>query len=141
MRPRVVLDTDALLQAAPDRGAYRRIILALAAQEFELVISNEILLEYEEILTRLGSETTWPGFRRLAEPLHLAGTVHQIDPTYRWKVIAPDPDDDKFVDAAVAGGAEYIITDDHHFDILTSEPMLQIRPMSPLNFIALLDSI
>ena len=37
---------------------------------------------------------------------------------YRWKLIEADPDDDKFVDCAVAYGADYLVTNDKHFRIL-----------------------
>jgi len=31
---------------------------------------------------------------------------------------AADPDDNKFVDCAVAGNAKYIVTEDSHYDVL-----------------------
>lgn len=41
-----------------------------------------------------------------------------VTPFYRFKVIDADPDDNKFVDCAVAGDAKYIVTDDHHYNVL-----------------------
>ena len=41
-----------------------------------------------------------------------------ITPYFRFKLIVADPDDDKFVDCAVAANAKYVVTDDGHFDVL-----------------------
>ena len=44
-------------------------------------------------------------------------------------------DDNKFVDAAVAGSAEWIVTDDSHFNDLKTNTSLVVRPLHPLDFI------
>ncbi|WP_460958439.1 PIN domain-containing protein [Spirosoma litoris] len=36
-------------------------------------------------------------------------------PYYKWFLISSDVDDNKFVDCAIACGADYIITEDRHF--------------------------
>ena len=81
----------------------------------QLCVSNEILEEYEEILERKSSHN----FARLALDVIINNpyTIF-VTPFYRFKVIAADPDDDKFVDCAVAGNGKYIVTDDHHYDVL-----------------------
>jgi predicted nucleic acid-binding protein len=71
-------------------------------------VSNEILLEYEEILRAIGGPTAWSAFESLL--IARAAFVTRVDPTYSWKAIVHDPDDDKFVDAAVAGEADWIVT-------------------------------
>lgn len=42
--------------------------------------------------------------------------VEFITPFYHFNLIASDPDDNKFVDCAVAARAHCIVTNDHHFD-------------------------
>ncbi len=42
----------------------------------------------------------------------------KISPTYRFLLIKADPDDDKFVDCAVTGNADFIVTHDGHFNVL-----------------------
>ena len=39
-------------------------------------------------------------------------------PSYNFHLIEADPDDNKFVDCAVATGATCIVTEDHHFSVL-----------------------
>ena len=46
-RPRVVLDTNVLPQAIPTKSRFRLIIEAFEQNLFVLILSNEILLEYE----------------------------------------------------------------------------------------------
>ena len=44
-------------------------------------------------------------------------------------LITQDPDDNKFVDCAICGMAEYIVSNDRHFDILKSIdfPLVTVR--------------
>jgi uncharacterized protein len=53
----------------------------------------------------------------LEEVLNLPN-VEQTQIYYNWHIIEEDPDDNKFVDAAISSGADYIITHDKHFKIL-----------------------
>lgn len=37
---------------------------------------------------------------------------------FKWNLIPLDPDDNKFVDCAIAAGAQFILTEDKHFNVL-----------------------
>lgn len=37
---------------------------------------------------------------------------------YHFNLITADPDDNKFVDCAIQANAHYIVTNDHHYDVL-----------------------
>lgn len=39
-------------------------------------------------------------------------------PYYNFNLIKIDPDDNKYVDCAVVANARFIVTEDHHFQIL-----------------------
>ena len=132
-RPIIALDTNALVQSIPTRGRFRPIIEGFDAGRLLLVVSNEILLEYEEILKAIGGPTAWSAFESLL--LARAAFVRRIDPTYFWKAIVNDPDDDKFVDAAVAGEADWIVTEDSHYNVLFEDTRLTVRPLHPSLFI------
>ena len=41
-----------------------------------------------------------------------------VDPHFRMELITTDPDDNKFVDCAFAAGADYLVSEDRHFDVL-----------------------
>ncbi|MCP1381062.1 putative toxin-antitoxin system toxin component, PIN family [Runella salmonicolor] len=114
---------------------YYPIYQALLNKRFDLYVSNEILTEYEEqISQRLGIERT---NLQLRELLNLSN-VYCIEPFYNWQLIEIDPDDNKFCDCAVAFGADYLVTNDHHYDILTSIPFPPIETLRAENFLQML---
>jgi len=103
-RPIIALDTTTLVQSIPSRGRFRPIIEAFDAGRLLLVVSTEILFEYREILEKKGGPTAWSSFEAFL--VARGDFVKQVAPTYFWRAIRHDPDDNKFVDAAVAGEAE-----------------------------------
>ncbi len=54
----------------------------------------------------------------IAELLIVIENVKKVDVYYKWNLIEQDPDDNKFVDCAIASGTDYIVTNDRHFNIL-----------------------
>ena len=129
----IVLDTNALVQSIPTRSRFRPIIEGFDTGHFILVVSNEILLEYEEVLKAIGGTMAWASFDSLL--MARAAFVKRVDPTFCWRAIAPDPDDNKFVDAAVAGEADWIVTEDSHYSVLFGDARLTVRPLHPSLFI------
>lgn len=49
---------------------------------------------------------------------------------YNWRLPFPDPDDQKFVDAYVAGQTEYLVSNDRHFGELAAAGFPQGRVVS-----------
>jgi predicted nucleic acid-binding protein len=73
------------------------------------------MAEYEELLLRLySSEMTEIAMHLLLN----SRNVKKITPYFKWNLISADPDDNKFVDCALNGGADYIVTNDKHFNVL-----------------------
>lgn len=112
---RIVLDTNSLVQCIAPRNKYHSIWEKISDGEYYLCVSNSIICEYEEILTKLANRET----AKLIISLILnSKTTIKISPTYQFELIQADPDDNKFVDCAICGNARCIVTNDHHFDIL-----------------------
>ncbi|MDY7093238.1 MAG: putative toxin-antitoxin system toxin component, PIN family [Acidobacteriota bacterium] len=124
---RVVLDTNVLLVSISSRSKFHWIFRALLEGRFVLVLSNEILSEYEEIIGRKLSPTV---ALDVVRTLLFLPNVERIEPSFRWRLIPADPDDDKFVDCAVAGNAPLLITQDRHFEALRE---LDFPPLEPLS--------
>jgi putative PIN family toxin of toxin-antitoxin system len=83
--------------------------------DFILCYSNEIIAEYEELLSRL-----YPS-EIVENTIHLILASHNVEkiiPYYKWNLISADPDDNKFVDCALNAGADCIVTNDKHFNIV-----------------------
>uniref|UniRef100_A0A7C4MSH4 Putative toxin-antitoxin system toxin component, PIN family n=1 Tax=Desulfatirhabdium butyrativorans TaxID=340467 RepID=A0A7C4MSH4_9BACT len=112
---KIVLDTNVLLVSIPSRSKYHWIFQKLLSGSFDLLITTEILLEYEEILKRRYSPSVAENVIRAL--LLLPNVVHQ-HVYFHWLLIEDDPDDNKFVDAYVAGNADLLVTNDRHFSVL-----------------------
>ena len=126
---RVVLDCNILVACLSSHSPFHKIYKSLVTQKFDLVVSQDILLEYEELIQIKYSLETAQSFMAL---LSLLPNVHYVHPFYKWNLIFADPDDNKYCDCAVSGAADYIITEDKHFNILqhTSFPSLTILSMA-----------
>ncbi|MBI4647713.1 MAG: hypothetical protein HY738_14275 [Bacteroidia bacterium] len=61
-----------------------------------------------------------------------------ITPYYNWNLIETDPDDDKYVDCAIAGLADYIVSEDNHFSSLKDISFPIIKVISIEKFMELI---
>ena len=48
---RIVLDTNCLLMSIPSKSPYHNVFMSFLRGDYILCITNEILLEYEEIIS------------------------------------------------------------------------------------------
>lgn len=55
---KVVVDTNVLVSALSSRSVYHWMVTELLSQKFDMYITDEILLEYEEVLSKKYSATT-----------------------------------------------------------------------------------
>jgi len=131
----IVLDTNVLLVSLPSHSKYHPIYQALLGKVFDMYVSNEIMTEYEEqISQRIGVERT---DLQLQEMLNLSN-LHPIEPFYNWQLIEADPDDNKFCDCAIACSADYLVTNDKHFNILAQVPFPAVKTIKAEEFLELL---
>lgn len=132
----VVIDTNVIVQMFGGLSPYARLKQALAAGEIRLVVSTSIYLEYEEVIVRYADEARWQQVARFFDVVSmLHGTVDHTSPTFRFRSISHDQDDDAFADAAIATEASFIITHDRHFNVL-HESGYRPRPITPEDFIS-----
>ena len=116
-RLRVVLDTNALLRSISRKSVYKIVIDNLHKNTYQLYITNDILLEYEEKITEFFSKET---AELIIGALLLLNNVHKTDVHFNLQLIDSDPDDNKFVNCAFAANAHYLVSDDRHFNILSA---------------------
>ena len=101
---RVCVDTNVLVQLFGSARPFAPIADALQQGSLEFAVSNEILLEYEETLTRLSGQGRWQMVWRFLDGIsRLHNNVLYVDPHFRLRVVAADPDDDKFVELRHCG--------------------------------------
>jgi putative PIN family toxin of toxin-antitoxin system len=118
---KVVIDTNVLLRSISKHNAERSIYKAFDGKKFTWVFSNEILLEYAEIIGDRYSDKT----ADLILTILLKSNNHQkFEPSYKWQLVTDDPDDNKFVDCALGANVDYLVTDDKHMINLLKIPNL-----------------
>lgn len=122
-RPRLVLDTNIFLVSLAVHSKYHWIYKALVGKKFDLVISNEILTEYQEqVSVRYGLDYTESSL----DYLLLLSNVIQVNPSFLWQLVENDKDDNKFVDTYIASQSDYIISNDRHIHQIKDNNFPQI---------------
>ena len=115
MKRRVVIDTNCLLAILPSQSPYHRVWSDFLDGKIEFCVSNEILMEYEEILSQKTSSFFADA---IIETLLNQKNIVRVSPIWRFQLITQDPDDNKFVDCAITGQAEFLVSNDKHFLVL-----------------------
>lgn len=114
---KIVLDTNCLLVVVPKKSKFRIVFDKVLKGEVQLVVTTDILLEYEEQLTHFYSKEY--ATLILNAIINLPGTI-EVNPIYfNWLMIVDDVDDNKFIDAYIAGQAACIVTNDKHFSVIS----------------------
>lgn len=108
---RVVLDTNILVSMALG-GEVGKVNDEWKAEKFLLIVSDEIVSEYLDVLQRpklhLKSQTIAIIMGRVYRKAEL------VSPAERISNIQPDPKDDKFLEAAITGKVDFIVSGDKH---------------------------
>ena len=112
---KVVLDSNCLLQILGARSKYHFLFNMFLKGDYCMCVSTEILFEYEEILSQKSSPVAANLFQKVIA--RSRNVIHK-EPYFRLNLITQDADDNKFVDCAFASQADFIVTDDTHFEEL-----------------------
>jgi uncharacterized protein len=112
---KLVIDTNAIISSLSSKSKYHWLIQWLRAGEYQLCVSSEIYLEYEEKLKEKYNPVVAEAFLNSLKELP---NVIYTEVFYNWHLIHEDPDDNKFVDCAVASNVNFVVTNDRHFNIL-----------------------
>ncbi len=132
---RVVLDTNVFLVSLADKSPYSIIFDALLDGKYELVLHNEIITEYEEVIEKRYSKQIVNDVLELI--LHLEN-IYRQDVFYQWNLIEQDPDDNKFVDVYVASQADFLVTNDRYFSVLKNVPFPSFNLIKAEEFLDIL---
>ena len=106
---KIVLDTNALLRSISRRSSLAIVLEKLYEGDYQLWVSNDILLEYEEKISDIFSVET---AELILGALALLPNVKKADIHYNLFLINTDSDDNKFSDCAFAGNVHYLVTND-----------------------------
>lgn len=128
---KVVLDTNVLLVCISRKSETNWIFQLLLDGEITLCVTTDILLEYEEMIAHHTN-------RRFAEDtlevlLSLENLV-RVEKYFYFELIPNDADDNKFVDCAIAAGADFIVSEDRAFRALKNIPFPKVGCLTTAEF-------
>lgn len=129
---KVVLDTNVFVSSFFG-GNPRKVVTLWKTGKVTLCLSRPIIAEYIEVLQRLGLQDE----RELSELLGIfARGFHTIftAKTPELHVVEIDPDDNKFIECAVALKADFIISGDKALTLIQEH--MGIRILNPKEFIS-----
>ena len=129
---RVVIDTNVFVSAIISGGSPRKVIDMIADETCTIVVAHELISDLKRIVT-----TKFPDFiedlirvEKLLERDALwvkLGSVRQV--------VSRDKDDDKFIETALIGNCQYIISGDK--DLLSLGTYRGIKIVKPAEFLKL----
>jgi len=135
---KVVLDTNSLIVSIGRKSKYRPIFDAFLYGKIKLLISNDILTEYEEILVE---KTNALVAENIVNLLLRSPDVENVNVYFKWAIITKDVDDNKFVDCALNGQAEMLVTDDKHYRILHTQTFPLLKVIRTIEFLDIVNKL
>jgi putative PIN family toxin of toxin-antitoxin system len=130
---RVVVDTNALLSRLLVPNSVPGRAVRKAVDEAELLVSEATLEEIAEVLSRAKFDP-YVSVADRQEFILMLGRVAELVPiTYRVQACR-DPKDDRFLELAINGHADLIVTGDR--DLLELNPFRGISIIAPAEYLA-----
>ena len=131
----VVLDTSVVLAAIFFRAASYRCLVAFARRQYQLAATAEMFEEYNEACTEFKRRTGRPEHPELVLN-YLQSKARMFDPVLIAGKLSRDPTDNKFVECALAAGAQYLVSRDE--DLLVLDKPFGIAIISDRHFLRIL---
>lgn len=133
LKPRVVIDTNVWISAIVFGGQPRQVTDLVADKAVTPVISTGLLTELRrKIIDKFPDYI--PGLERYEKLLKHYGILVKLGS--HTVNISPDPDDNMFIETALIGGCDYIISGDRHLLELKSYEGIQIvKPVAFLKIV------
>ena len=132
---RVVLDTNCLIASLSRTSESYDVWRGLQEGRYILCVSNDILMEYAEIIAR---KTTPLIAENVIQIILNSKFVEFVTPFYHYGLITADHDDNKFVDCAFAANATFIVSDDKHFKPLQQITFPHLLVIKLMEFVEIL---
>jgi putative PIN family toxin of toxin-antitoxin system len=133
---RAVLDANVFVSALlVELGAPWAVLDSWRRGEFELVTTPELLAELRDVFARPSIS------RRLIEApdatlQRIVNVALQVRAVQRLDVIVDDPSDNRLLEAAIAGDADFIVSGDRH--LLSLASYADVAIVTPARFAAIL---
>ena len=128
---KIVLDTNVFISGIFFSGPPAQILKAWKDQEFQIVISKEILSEYQRVAHDLSIKFLGVDIGPIIELLTIYGRIVETEGIS--VTVCEDPDDNMFLECAIASNSKIIVSGDRH--LLRVSGYQGINVVKPRNFI------
>ena len=128
---KIVLDTNVFISGIFFSGPPSIILQAWRDSKIQIILSEEILEEYQYVAEELASKFPAVDIDQIIELLTIYGEVFE---TKGISVsVCEDPDDNKFIECAIASNSKLIVSGDKH--LLNITGYQDISVLKPRDFI------
>jgi putative PIN family toxin of toxin-antitoxin system len=128
---KIVLDTNVFVSGVFFTGPPYQILQAWRDGRLQIVLSRDILVEYQRVGERLAEQFPHVHLAPLIELVAVKGK--RVRALRLPAPVCDDPDDDKFLACALAGRCKVIVSGDKH--LLKVSGYRGIKVMRPKNFV------
>lgn len=131
---RAIIDTNVFISGTMWKGTPHKILEHWSASKFKLVVSGEIVNEYELVLNNFLNHHP-ELISQILETIRMHSEY--VQPVKLQKPICRDPNDEMFLTAALAGKVDYIVSGDK--DLLVLDKKFGLKITSPRQFFDIID--
>lgn len=111
---RAVLDTNVLISSVISTGVPHEIVVKGFSSEYQIIVSVATLTEFRDTLLKYPEKFHMDEADVQQEVETIRYFAEFVDPDEEITAVDADSDDDKFLEAAVAGNVEYLVSGDRH---------------------------
>ena len=129
---KVILDTNIIVSGLFWRGSPHKVLEMARRREILAFCSQEMIVELHDVLVRKLKISRSDANILVDSVTAFMQPIKSVRPI---RVVADDPDDDKFVACAAAASADYIVSGDSH--LLAIERYKKIRILRARDFLCL----
>jgi putative PIN family toxin of toxin-antitoxin system len=134
---RAVLDTNVLISGVIATGVPHKLLVKGFNHEYQIVVSVETLAEFRNTLLKYPERFHMDETEIQEEVETIRYFAEFVAPQEDITAVEDDPDDDKFLEAAVAGDVDYLVSGDGH--LLSLDSFRGIEIVEPRTFYDRLD--
>lgn len=132
---KAVFDTNVLISVFLSDGTPRKIFSRVLTEDVVLLISTPLLREFVGVISREKFGFSEEDVGSMVGLLQRVAYI--VEPVERLDHIKKDPDDNRVLECALAGGAKYIVTGDRH--VLDLEEFSGIKIVTASQFLEYLE--
>lgn len=129
---RAVLDTNVLISGVIANGVPHEVVVRGFRSEFQIIVSVATLNEFRETLLKYPDRFGMDEAQVQKEVETIRYFAEFVEPEENITAVEDDPDDDKFLEAGVAGNVKYIVSGDKH--LLDLDTFRGINIVNPRTF-------